>query len=74
MKAVVLTGVEAPRLHPLTWDRPKAMLPLFGKRLLDHTLSWLKGNRITEVYLAAQQDPGSFQKYSAQLRDRKSVV
>lgn len=67
MKAVVLTGVEAPRLHPLTWDRPKAMLPLFGKRLLDHTLSWLKGNGITEVYLAAQQDPGSFQKYSAQL-------
>jgi len=43
MKAVVLAAGYATRLYPLTLDRPKALLTVAGKPMLEHLLDGLVG-------------------------------
>ncbi|MEE8582914.1 MAG: bifunctional sugar-1-phosphate nucleotidylyltransferase/acetyltransferase [Dehalococcoidales bacterium] len=38
MKAVILAAGEGKRMHPLTYTRPKAMLPIANKPILEHLL------------------------------------
>lgn len=38
MKAVVLTAGEGARMRPLTYSRPKTMLPLINRPILEHLL------------------------------------
>ncbi|WP_283138073.1 nucleotidyltransferase family protein [Rhizohabitans arisaemae] len=40
-QAVILAGGQATRLRPYTDDRPKAMVPVAGKAILDWQLEWL---------------------------------
>ena len=42
LQAVVLAGGLGTRLRPLTYVVPKPMLPVAGKPLLEHTLTYLK--------------------------------
>ena len=37
-KAVILAAGEGNRMHPLTYTRPKVMLPIAGKPILEHLL------------------------------------
>jgi len=43
VKAVVLAAGYATRLYPLTLNRPKALLPVAGKPMLEHLLERLEG-------------------------------
>ena len=38
MKAVILAAGEGSRMHPLTYTRPKAMLPVANRPILEHLL------------------------------------
>ncbi|MBI2887404.1 MAG: nucleotidyltransferase family protein [Chloroflexi bacterium] len=49
MYALIVAGGEGQRLRPYTDDRPKAMVPINGKPLLEYQLEWLKGNGVTQV-------------------------
>jgi mannose-1-phosphate guanylyltransferase len=40
-QALILAAGEGTRLQPYTRDRPKPMVPIGGRPLLEHTLSWL---------------------------------
>lgn len=52
MKAVILAAGYATRLYPLTLDRPKALLPVGGKPMLDHLMAQLEGiDGLDEVYV-----------------------
>jgi bifunctional UDP-N-acetylglucosamine pyrophosphorylase/glucosamine-1-phosphate N-acetyltransferase len=51
MKAVILAAGEGNRLKPITSTRPKPMIPLAGKPLLEHTILSLKDAGIDEVLL-----------------------
>ncbi|MEM3815714.1 MAG: sugar phosphate nucleotidyltransferase, partial [Candidatus Bathyarchaeia archaeon] len=51
MKAVVLAAGEGQRLRPLTLTRPKHMIPVGGKPILEHLLSALKIPSIEEVLI-----------------------
>ena len=42
MKAIILAAGYATRLYPLTLDRPKALLPVGGKPMLDHLMEQLE--------------------------------
>ena len=48
MKAVILAAGEGARMHPLTNTRPKVMLPLANKPLLEHLLIEARKAGITE--------------------------
>lgn len=54
MKAVVMAGGEGSRLRPLTLGRPKPMVPLVNRPILEHILLLLKRHGITEVVLTVQ--------------------
>jgi len=49
--AVVLAGGAGLRLRPLTNDKPKAMVEVLGKPLLQWILEWLKNNKIEHVVI-----------------------
>ena len=52
MKAVILAAGYATRLYPLTLDRPKALLPVGGKPMLDHLMEQLERvEGLDEVYV-----------------------
>ena len=49
--AIVLAGGAGLRLRPLTDDRPKAMVEVSGRPLLDWVLFWLKRNLVRRVVI-----------------------
>jgi len=51
MKAIILAGGEGTRLRPLTYEIPKALVPVQGRPLTDHVLAILKKAGVTEVFL-----------------------
>lgn len=51
MKAVVLAAGEGKRMHPLSYTRPKVMVPLAGKPILEHVLIEIKQAGITDMIL-----------------------
>ncbi len=52
MFAIIIAGGEGQRLRPLTDDRPKSMVDLGGKPILEHQLLWLRENGVTDVVVA----------------------
>ncbi len=51
MKAVILAAGKGKRLRPITASRPKPMIPIAGKPLLEHTLISLKEAGIKDILL-----------------------
>lgn len=54
MYAIVIVGGKGERLMPLTSDRPKAMVELLNKPILEHQIDWLVWNGVTDVVLACR--------------------
>ena len=51
MKAIVLAAGQGKRLRPFTHTRPKHMIPIAGRPLLEHLLISLRENEVKEVVL-----------------------
>ena len=51
MKAIILAAGEGKRMHPLTHTRPKVMLPLAAKPILEHLILEIKEAGIEEFIL-----------------------
>jgi len=51
MKVVILAGGLGTRLQPYTFFIPKPMLPLGNKPLLDHIVTWLRGNNMKSIVI-----------------------
>lgn len=54
MKAVVMAGGEGSRLRPLTINRPKPMVPLVDRPVMEHIIELLKRHGITEIVVTVQ--------------------
>lgn len=63
MKAVVMAGGEGSRLRPLTIRRPKPMVPIAGKPVMEHILQLLKRHGITEVIVTVQYLASNIEDY-----------
>jgi UDP-N-acetylglucosamine diphosphorylase/glucosamine-1-phosphate N-acetyltransferase len=51
VKAVILAAGEGTRLRPLTSTRPKHLIPVGGKTVIEHVLEAVKNAEITDVIL-----------------------
>ena len=49
MYALIIAGGEGERLRPLTDDRPKNMVPVGGRPLVERQLDWLRDNGVTSA-------------------------
>ena len=63
MKAVVMAGGEGSRLRPLTIMRPKPMVPIVGRPVMEHILNLLKGHGITDVVVTVQYLASAIEDY-----------
>jgi len=63
MKAVILVGGEGTRLHPLTHDIPKPMVPVLNRPFLEHTIAHLRKYQVGDIVLALSYLPEVIQKY-----------
>ena len=63
MKAVVMAGGFGTRIQPLTNSRPKPMLPIMNRPMMEHTMMMLKDLGITEFIVLLYFKPEIIQEY-----------
>ncbi len=63
MKAVIMAGGEGTRLRPLTCNRPKPMVPVVNKPVMEHIIELLKKHDITEIAVTLQYMPERIKEY-----------
>ncbi|MDT0303640.1 nucleotidyltransferase family protein [Streptomonospora wellingtoniae] len=51
-QAVILAGGQATRLRPYTDTRPKAMVEVAGRPIIDYQLEWLAGHGVEHVVVS----------------------
>ena len=57
MRAVILAAGEGKRMHPLTYTRPKVMVPLAGKPILEHLVLEIKEAGIRDfIFVVGYRD------------------
>lgn len=63
MRAVIMAGGEGTRLRPLTCGRPKPMVPVANKPVMEHILDLLKKHGISNVAATLQYMPDMIREY-----------
>ena len=51
MKAIILSAGEGSRMRPLTLTKPKTMLPVAGKPIMQYNIESLRDNGIKDILL-----------------------
>lgn len=63
MKAVVLVGGQGSRLRPITYDVPKAMVPLRNRPFMDFMMEFLRAGGLEGAVLSLGYLPDPIQEY-----------
>jgi mannose-1-phosphate guanylyltransferase len=63
VKAVILVGGEGTRLRPLTYNTPKAMIPILNKPFLEYLILYLKEHSIRDIILTMSYLPHHIQSH-----------
>lgn len=63
MKALILAAGEGIRLRPLTLDRPKPMVPVGGRPVLEHLVGLLRHHKITRIAINLHYKPETIVDY-----------
>lgn len=69
MKAIILAGGEGTRLRPLSCNKPKPMIRLFDRPLLEHIVLLLKRCGFTELCMTLHYLPKVIKDYFGDGRD-----
>jgi len=48
-KAVILAGGKGLKMRPFTYEMPKAMMPIGGKPVIEHTIEMLRNSEIRDI-------------------------
>jgi mannose-1-phosphate guanylyltransferase len=62
-KAVLLVGGMGTRLRPLTNDRPKSIVPVLNRPVLEHTIAYLKQYGIHDIIITLNYLPEIIEDY-----------
>ena len=63
MKAVIMAGGEGTRLRPLTCNRPKPMVPIVNKPVMEHIIDLLKKHNFRDIAGTLQYMPDLIKEY-----------
>ena len=63
MQGVILAAGKGSRLHPLTLQRSKAMIPILGKPIVERVLETFAENGIDHVIMVVSKEDGEIQRY-----------
>ncbi|MDP4092667.1 MAG: mannose-1-phosphate guanyltransferase [Bacillota bacterium] len=63
MKAVIMAGGEGTRLRPLTCNRPKPMVPVANKPVMEHIIELLKNYNLDDIAVTLQYMPDLIKDY-----------
>src|SRR5262245_28685362 len=63
MRAVILAAGEGLRLRPFTLTRPKVMLPVAGRPILEYVVEALKENGVTDITMVIGYQKERIQTY-----------
>src|ERR687886_1722248 len=69
MKAVVLVGGQGSRLRPITYDIPKALVPLRNRPFMGYMLDFLRGGGLSGAVLSLGYLPDPIQAYLSEQQD-----
>ncbi len=75
MKALILAAGYGTRLYPLTKDKPKPLLPVAGKPMVEHVLKKIEEiETIDEVYIVTNEKfAGHFREWKDTYAGRKKI-
>ena len=73
MKAVIIAAGEGKRLRPITSSRPKPLIPIAGKPLLEHTILGLKNSGINEILLVVGYKENLIKDYFGDGKEKFNV-
>ncbi len=65
MKAIIMAGGEGTRLRPLTCNRPKPMIPIINRPVLEHAINLLTKHSITDIVISLFYLPETVNNYFA---------
>jgi mannose-1-phosphate guanylyltransferase/phosphomannomutase len=63
MKAVIMAGGKGSRLRPLTCNKPKPMVPVLNKPVMEYAVELLKKHGITDIAVTLQYLPEVIKDY-----------
>ncbi len=63
LQAVLLVGGLGTRLRPLTNDRPKSIVPVVNRPVLEHTINYLKRFGINDIIITLNYLPEVIEEY-----------
>jgi mannose-1-phosphate guanylyltransferase / phosphomannomutase len=69
MKVIIMAGGEGSRLRPLTCDRPKPMVPIMNRPMMEHIVNLLKRYDLTDIGVTLQYLPEQIKNYFDDGRD-----
>src|ERR671917_1505314 len=69
MQAVVLVGGQGTRLRPITYDIPKALVPLRNRPFIGYMLDFLRGSGLDGAVLSLGYLPDPIQEYLCDKQD-----
>jgi mannose-1-phosphate guanylyltransferase/phosphomannomutase len=69
MKAVIMAGGKGTRLRPLTCNRPKPMVPIANRPMMEHIVYLLKRHKLVDVWVTLFYLGESIENYFGDGRD-----
>ena len=63
MKAVIMAGGQGKRLRPITCDRPKPMVNIANRPIMEHIINLLKEHNINDIAVTLQYMPDCIKDY-----------
>ena len=75
MKVIILAAGYATRLYPLTKDKPKPLLQVGGKPIVDHIIKKLEDiEEVDEIFIVTNSKfYGHFQKWAEEFKSSKKI-